>query len=313
LVLPDGLETAVTVGTFDGLHRGHLRILEELSGAADRQGLRSLLVTFQPHPRHVLQPEKKFGLLTSTREKSRLLAELGINYLVVLRFDRELSHLPPERFVLDYLLARYRMRSLVVGYDHAFGRGRAGGEKELSELSERHGFSLLQVPPVIVEGRPVSSSRIRTALAAGDLGLAAGMLGRFYSFCGRVVSGAGRGRRLGHPTANLKPVFGDKQLFPDGIYAALVDLGGELFRGALHHGPRPTFDEEAPTLELNLFDYSGDLYGRMLEVSVVERIRPIMRFGTADDLIRQMDQDDLAVKKVFERIKVPADLLSRSV
>ncbi len=301
------------MGTFDGVHRGHLGILEELLDVAQQQNLKSVVITFDPHTRHVLQPNQGVKLLTSPEAKVRLMTELGINYVVVLKFDRALSQLSPERFVEDYLISRYGMRALVIGYDHAFGKERVGEEKVLRELSSVFNYSLIQVPPVLLDGKPVSSSWVRSAIEEGDMGQAAKLLGRYYSFTGRVVPGAGRGKRLGHPTANLEPVFEDKQLFPEGVYAATVDLDGKLMPGALHHGPRPTFDELAPTLELNIYDFSGDLYDRSLEVSIIERIRPIMRFKSAGEMIKRMDRDDREVKKVFERIKMPALILSRAV
>ncbi len=294
--------TAVTVGTFDGVHRGHVHILEELVRTAREQNLRSLMVTFDPHPRHVLQPEAAFGLLTSTDSKIKLISARGLDYMAVVRFDRQLSQSTPERFVVGCLLERYRMKALVVGYDHAFGKDRAGGERVLAELSGRMGFSLTRVPPVLENGIPVSSSRIRRALDVGDMQGAARLLGRFYSFTGRVVHGAGRGRELGHPTANLMPVFDRKQLFQPGIYAARLNLNGQFVRGALHWGPRPTFGEERPVLELNLYDFSGDLYGQVLEVEVIERIRPILSFKDAGELVSQMERDDRAVREVFERL-----------
>lgn len=143
--------------------------------------------------------------------------------------------------------------------------------------------------------------------------LASKLLGRFYSFTGQVVTGSGRGKKLGHPTANLVLLNPHKQLFPDGIYAGFVDLDGKIVHGVLHHGPRPTFNDSSSTLELNLFDFNGSLYGRQLEVSIIQRIRPVLRFETAEELIRQMDRDDQEVKKVFERIKIPTDSLSRAV
>jgi len=311
--LLSGAHTAITVGTFDGVHRGHLGILEKLLEVARQRNLKSLVVTFAPHPRRVLRGNYGMRLLSSPEAKVRLMAELGIDYVVVLKFDRALSQLSPKRFVEDYLICRYGMQALVIGYDHAIGKQRSGREKVLSELSSVYHYGLIQVPPVILDGKPVSSSWVRAAIEQGDMSQAARLLGRYYSFTGRVISGSGRGKRLGHPTANLELVFEDKQLFPEGIYAATVDLDGRLMPGALHHGPRPTFDELAPTLELNLFDFSGDLYDRILEVSIIERIRPIMRFESAVELVKQMDRDDREVKKVFEKIKMPALTLSRAV
>ena len=313
IALPEGVRTAVTVGTFDGLHLGHLRILEKLLEVAQRRGLRSLVVTFDPHPRHILQPRKKLKLLTTMGKKLSLLAEIGVEYVALVKFTRAMSQLEPTRFVLDYLLERFRMTALVMGHDHAFGRNRFGDQKLVSDLSSSHGFSLYKVPPVIVDGQPVSSSRVRRVLEKGNMPAAGRLLGRYYSFNGRVVVGAGRGAQLGHPTANLMPTSSDEQLFPDGIYAAAVDLNGRTLPGVLHHGPRPTFNDDSKTLEINLFDFSGDLYERTLEVFVLERIRPIADFDTPQALVRQMDLDDSAVKKVFEKIHNPTLFLSRAV
>ncbi len=300
--LPPGVKTAVTVGTFDGVHAGHLAILEQLRQAATSRDLRSMVITFDPHPRQLLQPESDIRLLTATRAKLRLLAETGIEYTAVLAFSREFSRVSAERFVIDYLIGRFNMNCLVVGYDHAFGRGRVGGEKVLAQLSRAYDFDLIEVPPVIREGAPVSSSRIRRALSEGAMGQAARLLGRFYTIGGKVVAGAGRGKVLGHPTANIRPCELGKEVIPHGIYAAAVDLDGVMMPGALHYGPRPTFDEQKSTLELNLFDYNGDLYGRELDVAVIERIRPILSFAGAQELVSQMDEDDRMIKKILKRL-----------
>jgi riboflavin kinase / FMN adenylyltransferase len=300
--LPSGVKTAVTVGTFDGVHEGHLAILEQLHQAADSRGLRSMVITFDPHPRHVLQPDSDIRLLTATRAKLRLLAETGIDYTAVLAFSREFSQVSAERFVIDYLIGRFNMNCLVMGYDHAFGKDRAGGEGVLAELSKVYAFDLIKVPPVIRQDAPVSSTRIRRALAQGDMQQAAGLLGRLYTIGGTVVTGAGRGRKLGHPTANIRSSERGREVIPHGIYAAAVDLDGVMMPGALHYGPRPTFDEQDSTMELNLFDYQGDLYGRELEVAVVEKIRPILSFSGAEELTQQMDEDDKTIKSAFERL-----------
>ncbi|HLA41400.1 MAG TPA: bifunctional riboflavin kinase/FMN adenylyltransferase, partial [Candidatus Glassbacteria bacterium] len=272
-----------------------------------------MVITFDPHPRQVLQPGADITLLSSTAAKIRLFAELGIEYVTVLEFSRELSQVTADRFVIDYLIGRYNMKCLVMGYDHAFGKDRQGGEKVLQELAGIYDYGLIKVPPVIIDGRPVSSSWVRSALEDGDLKTVARLLGSYFSFSGTVVTGAGRGKKLGHPTANLEPVEPGRELFPEGIYAAAVDLDGRMLPGALHHGPRPTFDETENTIELNLFDYTGDLYGKMLEVFVIERIRPILRFDSEEELTRQMDADDEVVRKLFAKMKSSATLLRRAV
>ena len=311
--MPDGVKTAVTVGTFDGVHRGHLAILEQLCTAAAERDLRAMVITFDPHPRQVLQPESDIRLLTSTAVKLKLLAEAGIDFTAVLAFSREFSRVSAERFVIDYLIGRFNMGCLVMGHDHAFGKDRAGGEKVLTGLSKVYDFDLIKVPPVISDSRPVSSSWVRKAIEDGHMQQAAGLLNRFFTISGKVVRGAGRGKGLGHPTANLRPLEPGKELFPHGIYAAAVDLGGKMMPGALHFGPRPTFGEEESTLELNLFDFHGDLYGRTLEVAIVERIRPIMDFSSAEELVRQMDRDDEDIRKVFERIGPQVNPVSHAV
>lgn len=313
--MPPGAGTAVTVGTFDGLHLGHLRILEELMEQARCRSLRSLLVTFDPHPRQVLRSSQDgdLPLLSSPGKKLGMLAELGIEYVARVEFDLALSRMDPARFVIDYLLGRFRMEALVMGYDHGFGRDRSGGWELLGELASTRGFSLTRVPPVIVDEAPVSSSRIRSAVERGDMPAAGGMLGRCYSFYGRVVEGSGRGQGLGHPTANLVTEGTAGQFFPDGVYAAAVDFQGKMLPGVLHHGPRPTFGDAARTLEINLFDFSGDLYGCCLEVFLLELIRPIINFDSPRALVRQMDLDDVAARKVFKKVSNPASVLGRAV
>jgi riboflavin kinase/FMN adenylyltransferase len=311
--LPKNIQTAVTVGTFDGVHKGHQKILKVLLEAARRQSLRSLVITFDPHPDKVFNPGNKIKVLTSTRKKVRLFTELGVNYFVVIKFDRGFSRLSPETFVKDYLLSRYCMRTLVVGYDHGFGKDRIGTEKYLSEISAVLDFDLIKVPPVVIGGEPVSSSRIRAAIARGEMPLATHLLGRHYSLSGKVVTGSGRGRKLGRPTANLELANPDKQLFSEGIYACYIDLDGKLFCGVMHYGPRPTFNERDSTIELNLFDFDGDLYGRTLEISIVERIRAINRFGSEEELKKKMDQDDRRAREILEKIKINGDFLSRAV
>lgn len=300
--LPEDIKTAVTVGTFDGVHRGHLAILDQLRQAASERGMRSMVITFDPHPRQVLQPDSQITLLTPTRQKLELLDKAGVDYSAVLAFSREFSQIPADRFVIDYLIGRFQMGCLVMGYDHAFGKDRSGGEKVLAELSKVYDFDLIKVPPVIEDERPVSSSWVRKSLEEGHLRQAAGLLGRWYTITGQVVEGAGRGKELGHPTANIRCEQPGGEVIPHGIYAAAVELDGELMPGALHFGPRPTYGEDEPTLELNLFDFRGDLYGRTLDVAVIERIRPVMNFSGEDELIAKMDEDDRKIKEIFAEL-----------
>ncbi|MFN2431665.1 MAG: riboflavin biosynthesis protein RibF [Gemmatimonadota bacterium] len=284
------MRTALTVGSFDGVHRGHAAVLAALRGAADRLGLSAEVVTFEPHPLRVLRPEAAPARLASPAERALWLTEAGVDRVHVLPFTPELAALEAAPFVRDVLVGRLGCTALVVGHDHRLGRGRGGGPEELARLASELGFELQVVPPVHVDGAPVSSTRTRQAVAGGDLGLAARLLGRPYALFGPVVRGSGRGAGLGVPTANLAPAPG-KQLPPEGIYACRVSADGERYPAAVHWGARPTFADATPVLEAHLIGFDGDLYGRWLELAFLEKIRDVARFGSPGDLARAMADD----------------------
>lgn len=281
----------LTVGTFDGVHRGHWAVLEEIARRAAASGGRSVLVTFEPHPLEVVNPQAAPQLLTVGDEKRAVLAESPVDRVAFLAFTPALAELPPERFVREELERRFSIAQLVIGYDHGFGRGRAGGVELLRRIGAEDGFTVDVVPAVMVDGRPVSSTLIRRAVAGGDLETARRGLGRWYAATGRVVPGAGRGRGLGVPTLNLAPPHPRKLLPPDGVYAARVARGGRRHDAMLNLGPRPTFGETTRTLEAHLLDFEGDLLGEIVTVEFVRRLRDVMRFATADDLKRQLRRD----------------------
>ncbi len=289
--LPADRGTVVTVGTFDGVHRGHWEVLQEIRQRADRGGLRSVLVTFDPHPLRIVRPEHAPEVLTTPLEKKEILAESGLDYAVFLSFSETLSRYEPERFVKEILVDRLRVSELVVGYDHGFGRGRSGGPDALRAMGERYDFLVDVVEPVASLGEPVSSSRIRRLLAAKAIGEAAACLGRPYSIRGVVVRGEGRGRELGFPTANLRLAGGDKLVPPEGIYAVHGVLRRGSYAGALHLGPRPTFRGSPPSVEIHLIDFDGDIYGEEVRVDFVEYLRPIEPFANVEALVRQIRDD----------------------
>lgn len=298
----ENIRTAVTVGTFDGLHIGHRAILEQLRDSAAERRLSTLIVTFEPHPRHVLFPDNPFGLLTSLEAKTKLFSSLGIDYLAVLEFDHRMAAMETDDFVERYLIERFGMDTLVIGYDGAFGRDRNQSEKQLEQMADAGRFRLRKVDPVLDRGVPVSSSRIRDLLLEAELEEAAENLGRSYSFDGRVISGAGRGRKLGFPTANLETDWDRIRLFPDGIYVVCANVRGSLKKGLLHCGPRPTFGEKERTLELLIFDFEDDIYGETIEVFLLKRIRPIEHYRSAQELIDRMDRDVEEAVDYFEKI-----------
>jgi riboflavin kinase / FMN adenylyltransferase len=282
----------VTVGTFDGVHRGHKQVLDVLCAAAARRVAPALLVTFDPHPLRIVRPAVAPLLLTTPAEKIEVLAQTDIDRVALLRFTPELARLSPRTFVEQVLIGRFGMEHLVIGYDHGFGRDRSGGVGTLRDIGTALGFEVEVVPPVQSNGdEPISSSRVRRAVAAGDVALAARALGRPYSLTGTVIRGAGRGHKLGFPTANLDVGTPEKLLPHEGIYAVRAALRNRFADGVLHLGPRPTFAGLAPSVELHLFDYSGDLYGRRIRVEFHERVRDIARFDSTDALIRAMEAD----------------------
>lgn len=289
-----GAGAVVTVGTFDGVHRGHRRVLDDLVRRADASGRESVLVTFDPHPLRVVRPESAPPLLTPTEEKKPLLAESGVHHAVILAFTRELQQFSARDFVVRILLGRLGMRELVIGYDHGFGRGREGSVDTMRELGGELGFAVDVVDAVLLDGEPVSSTRIRNALATGDVREAARCLGRRYSLQGPVVHGQRRGRDLGFPTANIALRDPEKMVPLPGIYAVFGWVGETRVPGLLHLGPRPAFPGDPPTIELYLMDFSGDLYGRELRVDFCERLRDIRPFDSVEALIAQMREDEAA-------------------
>lgn len=283
----------LTTGTFDGVHLGHRAILTYLVERARHVGGVPTLVTFDPHPREVIAGVH-VPLLTTMRERADLAEALGIERFVVLPFTRDLSNLEPEAYVSDVLLGQIGMKEIVIGYDHRFGRKARGDRDLLERLGREHGFSVDVIPEQIATGVTVSSTKIRQRLAAGDVERAEALLGRPYAFGGTVVRGAGRGRTIGFPTANVQPEHPRKLIPGVGVYAVRVQLGegAEIVGGMMNVGRRPTFEEDgALKAEVHLFETDADLYGRHVDVTVVARIRDERRFDGPDALVAQLRED----------------------
>jgi len=286
--------SAVAIGVFDGLHLGHRAILERALARARAAGVRSVVMSFDPHPDVVLARERFHSPppLTPLGERRERLAAMGIDAFDVLPFTRELASLEPEAFVDRHLVGPHAPVALVVGEGFALGRGRSGNVERLRAIGGMRGFEVEAVPLVVLDGAPVSSTRIRALLAEGKVAETTRLLGRRYTLRGTVVTGDGRGRELGYPTANLR-LYEDRVVPADGIYAVLARLGDEpaLRKAAMSIGVRPTFDGALRTLEVHLLDWSGDLVGRPLEVEFVDWLRPELRFENAKALIAAMDRD----------------------
>lgn len=299
---PDLAGTVCTVGTFDGVHRGHRLVLERLAERATARGLPAVLVTFDPHPLEVVNPAAAPALLTLGDEKTEILAEAPLDYVVVLPFTKELARLEAAEFVDVVLRARLGVRELLIGHDHGFGRARSGDADVLRTLGEARGFDVGMVEAVEgSDGRTISSTTIRRAIAGGDLVRAADGLGRPYSISGIVQAGDRRGRTLGFPTINLGTVPARKLMPPEGVYAVRVQTPQGPFGGMMNLGPRPTFGDAVTALEVHVFDFAGELYGARVRVDLLERLRETRRFDGPEALMAQLAADEMAARGVLAR------------
>jgi len=296
----------VTMGTFDGVHRGHHAVLAEVTRRARAGKLASVLVTFDPHPLAVVSPAAAPKLLTLPAEKAVLVKAQGIERFVLMPFTPAVAQLDAEAFV-SRLCDEYGMRELVMGYDHGFGRGRAGDVELVERLAREQGFRMAVVDAVRDNGQPISSTLIRSGVAHGDLDAAERWLGRRYSIRGTVVRGAGRGRTIGVPTINLAPPDSRKLLPPDGVYAVQVTIGKretgneKRYGGMMNQGPRPTFGDQVRTLEVHLFDFDGELYGETIDVEWVRRLRDVQAFPSREALVAQLERDRQAARATLNR------------
>jgi riboflavin kinase/FMN adenylyltransferase len=288
-VPPERRPSAVALGVFDGVHLGHRAILGAAVAHGRAADAPALACTFEPNPLEVLQPERAPLPITTLDERLELIAACGVDGTVVLTFTRELAAVEPEAFVKDVLVERLVARQVVVGFNHRFGRAARGDAALLRELGARMGFTVDVIAPLKVDGAPVSSTAIRAALGRGDLDAAARMLGRPYTLPGTVVAGAGRGRTLGFPTANVAPAR--PVLVAPGVYACTLEVAGESRRAVVNVGVRPTFGEATLAVEAYLLDFSGDLYGQTVRLVFVSRVREERRFPSVDALRAQIAED----------------------
>lgn len=304
--------SSVAIGVFDGVHLGHQAIIGEAVRDARANGRQSLVVTFDRHPEELVAPEKSAPYLTTPAQRNALIASLGVDGMVIARFNAALVALSPEEFVVDVLKARLGARAIVVGRGFCFGKGRAGDVRWLDRHQTEFGYTLRALDSVIVGGSVASSTRIRDLLQAGDVTQAEEVLGHAYWLVGRVVAGQKLGRALGYPTANLDLTY--RQVAPaDGIYAAAARLAdGRMLGGACAIGNRPTIPGAGRCVEVHLLDFEGDLYGQELQVRFLGRLRAEERFDSLDLLKRQMDIDVETAREIVARHREDGDAL-RSV
>jgi len=282
-------DTLLTIGVFDGVHLGHKYLLSQLTEHARQQNLLSVVVTFRQHPQEVLSPQTKLPFLTNLTERTNLLKSAGVEAIVILSFTSELAQLSAHQFV--GLLKKYlRMRGLVIGPDFTLGRNREGNIDSLRLLGKDMNFTVIVIPPIMINGEVVSSTAIRSALASGDMKKVLSLVGRPFSLNGRVTSGAGRGLRLGFPTANLD-VAPERALPPDGVYATWAYIDGKTYPSVTNIGKRPTFGGNQRAVEVYVLDYHRDLYGCELKIDIMARLRSEKKFDTTDELKKQITED----------------------
>lgn len=279
----------VAVGNFDGIHLGHQAIMKAVVERAKRTGGTGVVLTFEPHPLKILQPQLSLKLLTSFDEKTQLLEAMGIEKIICLEFSEAFSRQTPFDFAKRILYDAVGVKEVCIGWDFAFGREREGKAGDLVKMGEDLSFTVSIFEPVYLDGMVVSSSRVREHLQKGEVDQAARCLGRFYSMEGPVTLGTQKGRQLGFPTANLLPT--EKMMPREGVYAVRVLSGGKSLKGAAYIGTRPTFSSKEVTVEVHLLDYQEDLYQKRLRIDFVQRIRDERKFENEGDLARQIESD----------------------
>ncbi len=293
-------KTIVTIGTFDGVHLGHRKILDEVTRRAREIGGRSLVITFHPHPRFVVEPERKFELLTTIDEKMERFEKAGIDLALAINFTKEFSELSYKEFVEKIICDEIGVTHFVVGYDHRFGKNRSGDKEKLLELADTCDYTVSSVESVTLDGEVISSTKIRNLLREGNIAKANKFLGYNYSFWGKVVRGAQRGRTLGYPTANVKPEK-DKLVPANGVYVVKVTVKDENYFGLMNIGNRPTFENlNQKIIETYIFDFNENIYARNIRTEILARLRDEKKFVTKEALLEQIETDISEARKVIE-------------
>lgn len=292
-------KTIVTIGTFDGVHIGHQKIIEQLVSTAKKENCKSVVLTFFPHPRMVLQKDNAIKLINTIEERIEILEKTGLDYLIVHPFDKDFSRLSALDFVRDILVDHLNVAQLVIGYDHRFGKNREGDFEQLQEYGDMYSFSVLEIPAQDINAISVSSTKIRKALEAGEIKKVTNYLGHPFTISGTVVSGKRLGNTIGFPTANLQVKESYKLIPRKGSYLVRSNIDGVLVNGMMNIGIRPTVNGEFETIEIHFFDFDMDLYGKNIKIELFDFLRDEQKFSSVEDLKIQLSKDkENSIKKL---------------
>jgi riboflavin kinase/FMN adenylyltransferase len=311
--LPKFLNAAITIGTFDGVHSGHKQIINQLKKEASINEGESVIITFDPHPRMILDPKKNqppIKLLSTLSEKIELLRKQEIDHLIIVPFTLDFSNQSAEEYISDFLVEKFHPKTIIIGYDHRFGKNRTGDYKLLEKYQEKFQYEVKEIPEHVLDHVTISSTKIRGALEEGDIQIAYDCLGYDYFFEGKVIGGNKLGRTLGYPTANLEIKDPNKLIPADGIYAVNLSLGKEketnsfvpesFHQGMMSIGFRPTIGDDKRMIEVNIFDFKEDIYGRTVRVYVKYFMRKEEKFGNLEELKNQIAVDEINAKKLLK-------------
>ena len=294
--------TILTIGTFDGVHLGHQKVLERLTKEAKNNNLKSTVLTFFPHPRTVLNPNKPLKLINSVNERTDLLSKSKIDNLIIHPFDKSFSELDPEKYVLEILVKKLKAKIILIGYDHKFGKNRTADINDLKMYGEKYGFKVIEIKAEEISNIAISSTKIRKAISEGDISTAKEYLGYDVTLSGRIVHGKSIGRTIGFPTANVEVSEGYKLLPKNGVYLIESIINKKQVFGMMNIGVKPTLIESSKTIEINFFDFEGDLYDRNIRVNIKQFIRDEIKFESLELLKSQIQKDKINCNSIIDII-----------
>lgn len=304
--LPPFINAVITIGTFDGVHLGHQKIIEQVLTESEASGGESVLITFNPHPRKIVQPEKSLMQLTTMDERIELLKQQGINNMVIVPFTKEFSQQTALQYIQHFLVEKFHPAKIIIGYDHKFGNNREGDFRLLEEYADEFSYSVKEIDEELIQDAIISSTKIREALLNGNVQLAQSYLGYDYFFKGVVIEGNKLGRTIGYPTANLQMENPDKLVPGEGVYAVTCQLEGEtrMLKGMMNIGTRPTVDGLNRMIEVNIFDFDEEIYGRHLKVWLKHYMRSEIKFSGIEALKEQLNKDREETMRKLGNLKI---------